>query len=275
MNGALSMYVNAGGIATHLAVAGEGNGLPAVFVHGGGLGSDGHGWCGTMTRLARARRTFAPDTIGFGLTAAPAIAYGTQRILDHLRDVLDVLCLERALLVGHSLGATLVARFALLHPERVAGAVMVAPGGGALGLTYHSDGHVAMASVLANPRPDTMRALTALMRANGDHVEADAAARLERAQRPGHLAALRAYAAAPPAPTLEHDLPRSTIPLMLMWGKNERFNPPELGDKIAAKLPNLKRYVAFDDAGHYIQYDQPDRFAATLSEFFDDVEAAS
>jgi pimeloyl-ACP methyl ester carboxylesterase len=273
MSRALSLFVNAGGVPTHVAAAGTGCGLPVVFVHGGGLGSDGHGWKATMERLGT-RRSYAPDMVGFGLTAAPDIAYTTQRMLDHLRDVLDVLCIERALLVGHSLGATLVARLAVAYPDRVAGAVMVAPGGGALGLRYHSAGHAAMARALTDPQPEAVRALASLMRGNGADTESDAVARLERAQRPGHLAALRAYAAAPAAPTLERDLPGCSVPLMLVWGKSERFNPPDLGDKIAAALPNLKRYVAFERAGHYVHYDEPKQFAATLTDFFNDVEAA-
>jgi pimeloyl-ACP methyl ester carboxylesterase len=113
------------------------------------------------------------------------------------------------------------------------------------------------------------------MRANDEHAREDAAQRLEVASAPGVLAALRAYAAAPPAGSIEDALPKLPLPMMLMWGTGERFNPSDLGDRIAAKLPNLKRYAVFEGAGHYIQYDAPDRFSATLASFFDDVEVAS
>jgi len=271
---ALSLYVNAGGIKTHLYVAGEGDGLPVVFVHGGGLGSSAESWLGTMRAVGRKRRAYAPDTVGFGRTDAPAIAYDTQGILDHLTALLDVLCLERVILVGHSLGATIVARLSVEQPERVAACVMVAPGGGALGVRYHSEGHDAMSRVLEDPAPGNVRALAALMRAGDGNIEADAAARLAFAKRPGHLEALRAYAAAAPAATLEDRLPHAAVPLMLVWGLRERFNPPEIGARIAQKLPNLKRYVAFENAGHYIQYDEPERFPETLNDFFNEVEVA-
>ncbi len=268
----LPLFINAGGIKTHVYVAGEGGRYPVVFVHGGGLGSDSHSWLGAMSQLAR--RTYAFDTVGFGRSAAPALTYDSALIARHLLDVLDVLFLDRAILVGHSLGATTVARFAVAHPARVAAAVMVAPGGGSVGLKYHSDGHAAMARVLTDPSFENVRALAALMRANDDHADEDAAHRLEVARAPGVLAALRAYGAAPAAGSLEETLPQLSIPFMLMWGTAERFNPPDLGDRIAAKLPNLTRYAVFEGAGHYIQYDAPDRFCSTLSNFFDDVEAA-
>jgi 4,5:9,10-diseco-3-hydroxy-5,9,17-trioxoandrosta-1(10),2-diene-4-oate hydrolase len=271
----VSLFVDAGGIKTHAYVAGAGDGLPAVFVHGGGLGSSARSWLGTMQEIGRKRLTFAADTVGFGLTDAPAIAYHTQRILDHLAAFLDAFCLERVILTGHSLGSTIVARFTVEHPERVAACVMVAPGGGALGISYHSDGQDAMARVLADPSPANVHALSALMRATDDGADADATARLALATRPGHLEALRAYAAASPAPTLLERLPKSTVPLMLMWGLRERFNPPEIGDHIAQKLPNLTRYVVFEQSGHYIQHDEPTRFYDTLNDFFDRVEVAS
>jgi pimeloyl-ACP methyl ester carboxylesterase len=273
MTAPLPLFINAGGIKTHVYVAGEGGRYPVVFVHGGGLGSDSRSWLGTMSALAR--RTFAFDTVGFGRSAAPELTYDSALIAQHLLDVLDALVIDRAILVGHSLGATTVARFAVNHTERVAAVVMVAPGGGSVGLKYHSDGHAAMARVLADPSFENVRALAALMRAGDEHADEDAAKRLDVANAPGILAALRAYSAAPPAGTLEDALPNLPLPLMLMWGTGERFNPPDLGDRIAAKLPNLKRYAVFEGAGHYIQYDAPDRFSATLANFFDDVEVAS
>jgi pimeloyl-ACP methyl ester carboxylesterase len=273
MNEPLALFVDAAGLKTHVYVAGKGGRYPVVFVHGGGLGSDSRSWTGTMSRLAR--RSYAFDMAGFGRSAAPAISYDNALMLKHLRDVLDVLALDRVLLVGHSLGATTVARFAVADTDRVAGVVMVAPGGGSVGLTYHSDGHVAMGRVLADPSVENVRALASLMRSNDDHVDEDVAKRLDVARAPGILEALRAYAAAPPAGSIEDSLPKLPIPLMLMWGTGERFNPPGLGDRIAAKLPNLKRYAVFEGAGHYIQYDAPDRFSATLANFFDDVEVAS
>jgi pimeloyl-ACP methyl ester carboxylesterase len=243
-------------------------------VHGGGLGSSAKSWLETMAAVGKRRLAYAPDTVGFGLSAAPAIAYTTQTILDHLTAFFDAFCLERVLLVGHSLGATIVARLTVALPERIAGCVMVAPGGGAVGVKYHSDGHDAMARVLADPTPANVRALTGLMRGNDDYLDADTAARLAFAKRPGHLEALRAYAAAPAAESLERALPQSKTPLMLLWGMRERFNPPETGARIAEKLPNLKRYVVFENAGHYIQYDEPERFSETLNDFFDEVEVA-
>jgi pimeloyl-ACP methyl ester carboxylesterase len=268
---ALSLFVDAGGIKTHFYV--QGAGAPVVFVHGGGLGSNAASWLHVMDAVASRRQAFAPDTVGFGRSAAPAIAYDAQRIVDHIIDFIDVLCLDRVLLVGHSLGGTIVARLAVQHRDRVAGAVMVAPGGGALGIAYHSDGHDALARVLDEPNAANVRALVQLLRSRDEGIDDDVEARLAHATVPGHLNALRAFASAGSrARSLEAELPASDVPLMLAWGKRERFNPPDLGDRIAAKLPNLRRYVTFEHSGHYLQYDEPERFSDALIDFFDEVE---
>jgi pimeloyl-ACP methyl ester carboxylesterase len=271
---ALSLFVSAGGIKTHFFV--QGAGAPVVFVHGGGLGSNAASWLHVMHDVALRRQAFAPDTVGFGRSEAPAIAYDSQRIVDHIVDFIDALCLERVMLVGHSLGGTIVARLALQRPERVAGFVMVAPGGGALGLKYASDGHAALERVLADPGVENVRALVRLLRSRDDEgIEDDVADRLAYAGVPGHLAALRAYASAGGrARSLATELPATSIPMMLVWGKRERFNPPDLGDRIAATLPNLTRYAVFEHSGHYVHYDEPEQFSKTLIAFFDEVEAA-
>ena len=274
VDSALSMDVVAGGIRTHFFVAGHG--APVVFVHGGGLGSDASSWLPTLAAVAPHRRAYALDTVGFGRSEAPDIAYDGERIVRHVIDFLDVLCLDRVTLVGHSLGATIVARLAVRLPERIAAAVLVAPGGGAFGLKYHSDGHVALERALADPSSVNVRDLAALMHAHDDDLDAETARRLAALSIPGHLAAVRAYARASkaaPSASLEHTFPHAAMPLMLAWGRRERFNPPDLGDRIAAKLPNLTRYAVFERSGHYIHHDEPEAFAATLNAFFDETEA--
>ena len=268
------MFVNAGGVKTHVYVQGEG--APVMFVHGGGLGSNASSWLRAFPAVAACRRALAPDTVGYGRSAAPAIAYDAQRIVDHILDCLDVFCLERVVLVGHSLGGTIVARLAVQRPDRVVAAVMVAPGGGALGLQYHSDGHVALDRVLADPSPENVRNLVRLLRSRDDGIDDDVVERLKYAAVPGHLEALRTFAAAGKSSSgamspLAQQLAEVSVPLMLMWGAQERFNPADLGDRIAGKLPNLKRYAVFENAGHYIHYDEPEAFSQTLNDFLDEV----
>jgi pimeloyl-ACP methyl ester carboxylesterase len=84
---------------------------------------------GSRTLERAGHRTIAYDARGHGRsTAAPdPPAYGYERLARDLEAVLDTLGLERAVLAGASMGAHTAVRFALRHPERVAGLGLITP----------------------------------------------------------------------------------------------------------------------------------------------------
>ncbi len=110
----------AGG-AIHYEVAGAG---PAVVLVHGGFG-DRRMWDAQFRSLARDHRVVRYDHRGFGLSAAPTAAYSP---VADLLALLDTLGIERAHLVGNSMGGGLVLDFALTHPSRAASIAMVATG---------------------------------------------------------------------------------------------------------------------------------------------------
>lgn len=102
-------------------VAGEG---PALILVHGGFG-DRRMWDHQFQSLADDFRVVRYDHRGFGGSPAPDKAYSP---VDDLVRLMDHLQIRRAHLVGNSLGGALVLDFALLHPERVNRAVVVASG---------------------------------------------------------------------------------------------------------------------------------------------------
>jgi pimeloyl-ACP methyl ester carboxylesterase len=74
-------------------------------------------------------RVIAYDARGHGRSSAPAVrdAYGYDQLADDLQTVLDACGIGRAVLAGASMGAHTAARFALLHPERVAALGLITP----------------------------------------------------------------------------------------------------------------------------------------------------
>jgi len=84
---------------------------------------------GSRTLEREGYRTILYDARGHGRsTPAPApVAYDYERLARDLEEVLDTLGLERAVLAGASMGAHTAVRFALLHPERVAGLGLITP----------------------------------------------------------------------------------------------------------------------------------------------------
>jgi 3-oxoadipate enol-lactonase len=94
-----------------------GQGRPVVLVHG--LGMTRAMWDWQWPALTRRFHVVRYDLLGHGESDKPRTAYSLGRFADQLAVLLDGLGLERAALVGFSLGGMIVRAFALAHPERV------------------------------------------------------------------------------------------------------------------------------------------------------------
>jgi 3-oxoadipate enol-lactonase len=95
----------------------SGAGEPAVLVHGTPM--DLHCWDALVLILSRSMRVIRYDVRGHGTAARCAVPSSYDVLADDLGAVLDRLELERAHLVGHSLGGQIVQAFAVRAPERV------------------------------------------------------------------------------------------------------------------------------------------------------------
>jgi 3-oxoadipate enol-lactonase len=101
----------------------QGKGPPVVFVHGGF--GDRRMWDDQFQALAKYFLVVRYDHRGFGRSSVPQGPYSP---VDDLLRLLDKLNIERAHLVGNSMGGSLVLDFALKHPDRVSSLVVVASG---------------------------------------------------------------------------------------------------------------------------------------------------
>ena len=111
------------GIDLHLLEWSQ-EGVPLVLVHG--FGNDAHIWDDFAPVAAPHYRVLALDLRGHGDSAWPLHAeYEYAHHVADLEAVLDGLGIERLVLVGHSLGGRVAMLFAGVHPERMAGLVIV------------------------------------------------------------------------------------------------------------------------------------------------------
>lgn len=91
-----------------------GTGPPLVLVHG--LGADADVWAFCLGALSTSHRVIALDLLGFGRSDKPLINYQVAVFVEVLRGFLDALGIERASLLGNSLGGCIVATFTLEFP---------------------------------------------------------------------------------------------------------------------------------------------------------------
>lgn len=112
-----------------------GSGEAVLLLHGG-LGDSGL-WEPVVPYLAERFRTIRTDLRFYGRSTGPAVPWSWQ---DDSVGVLDALGIERAAVVGLSLGGKIALDIALAHPERVWGVAGVAPGlGGHSGNAYSEE----------------------------------------------------------------------------------------------------------------------------------------
>ena len=114
----------------HVREWGSPDGRPLVFWHALGSGTSGAYLTEVAPTLTDAGLwLLAPDAPGFGESPAlPSEEYETASVVGMVRDLLDERGIDRAILMGHSWGGTIMTAFAAAHPERVEGLVLVDSG---------------------------------------------------------------------------------------------------------------------------------------------------
>ena len=104
-----------------------GSGPPVVLIHGM-LNSSSH-WRRVALELASDHTVIAPDLIGHGDSAAPRGDYSLGAHAASIRDLLAAIGIDRATIVGHSLGGGVAMQFFYQFPQRVERLVLISSGG--------------------------------------------------------------------------------------------------------------------------------------------------
>ena len=271
---ATSRFADVGDLRLHYHEAGTGAGgaLPLVLLHGGGPGASGWSNFGrNLPVLAGHFRTLLPDLPGFGRSAKPPVTgnYFTFAA-DALAGLLDALGVERAHLVGNSLGGGTAVRFALRYPDRAGRLVLMAPGGLGLNVfaTDPTEGVRRLAAFAAPPGPSPAK-LAAFLRTlvfdqkliTDELVEQ----RYADAATPESLAAMASLGASffDPATAEDGMLWREAHRLrqrvLLVWGREDRVNPLD-GALVALKLIRRAQLHVFGGCGHWAQLEKFDEF---------------
>jgi pimeloyl-ACP methyl ester carboxylesterase len=102
------------------------NGKTVILFHGKNFG--GYYWTNVIQKLTDAGyRVLAPDQIGFGKSSKPFIQYSFHLLATQNKKLLDALNIEKAVVLGHSMGGMLAIRFSLMYPHRVEKLVLENP----------------------------------------------------------------------------------------------------------------------------------------------------
>jgi pimeloyl-ACP methyl ester carboxylesterase len=268
-----------GSLRLHYLSCGQGE--PLLLLHG--RGSSAARFAPILAPLAAERRVLALDLPGWGLSAKPPFTGRTAadalRVwVEGVRALLDDQDIERADLLGHSMGGFTALGFALDAPERVGRLVLVDPGG--VGTQMQLDVRLFFAlgperlyrrfgkrlvrfvyarETAAPPAAHTANPATAqaeiefLYRLSTQHEILASGARAFNAWinlRGVHL-------------DLSERLPELTLPVLLLWGMRDRVTPYANALRAVRHLRD-GRLVTFTRCGHAPFAERPDDFAHVL-----------
>ncbi len=101
----------------------KGEGSPLILIHGYGAGM--WVWEKQIEVLSKQNRVYAIDVVGYGFSDRPKIPYTPEVFICFLRDFMDAVGIEKATLIGNSMGGGIVWGTAILFPERVNRLVLI------------------------------------------------------------------------------------------------------------------------------------------------------
>jgi pimeloyl-ACP methyl ester carboxylesterase len=263
-----------------------GTGPVLLLIHGIGDSSDT--WRPLLDQLARSHTVVAPDLLGHGRSEKPRADYSVAAYANGMRDLLSVLEIDRATVIGHSLGGGVAAQFAYQFPERCERLVLVGSGG--IGRSVNPmlrlaavPGVEALMPLFGLP-PVKMagRMAAGLLRQLDTSLGRDTEELLavfdslpDTAARRAILRTLRSGVdwRGQVITLLDRAYLTEGIPTLLVWGRHDAVIPLGHGRLAHAAMPGSELEI-FDEAGHFPHHTDPARFSRIVIEFMERTEPA-
>jgi len=261
------------GLNIHYHDAGEG--MPVVFIHGGGPGASG--WSNfnrNIDAFAKNWRTIIIDLPGFGesdhMVPENGVFEGYAQNVIGLMDALDI---QKAHIIGNSLGGGTGLMMALRHPDRVQGLVMMGTAGSlpVFGL-FPSEGQRKLAAFYEGETGPTIEKLRdfihSLVYDPSTVSEAMLQQRFEVATRPEVIAnpPLKFKGGKPFEDLWLENLRGVHHDILLINGREDRVTPVDANFLLLKLLPNARLFV-LPQCGHWVQWEKADEFNATVDGF--------
>jgi pimeloyl-ACP methyl ester carboxylesterase len=256
-----------------------GDGPPVVLIHGM-LNSSSH-WRAVASSLARDHTVIAPDLIGHGDSAAPRGDYSLGAHAASIRDLLAAVGVDRATVVGHSLGGGVAMQFFYQFPQRVERLVLISSGG--LGRqvspmlrTATLPGAAALLALATRPRLggalwESGRWLRDQEVRSGIYMQA-----IARALRPLENAGARAAFFHTLRAVIDVRGQRvsatdrlyllESMPTLIVWGERDNTIPLDHGVEAHRAIPH-SHFQTLAAAAHFPHLEDPEGLSRILREF--------
>ncbi|MBP8821076.1 MAG: alpha/beta fold hydrolase [Brachymonas sp.] len=246
-----------------------------VMLHGSGPGASG--WANFNRNIeplvAAGYRVILMDCPGWS-KSDPIVCTGSRSELNAraLKGLLDALGLDKVHILGNSMGGHSAVAFALAHPAQVGKLVLM--GGGTGGpsqfVPMPTEGIKLLQGLYREPSIDNLKKMMAVFVFDSSSLtEALYQARLSNMlARQEHLENFVKSLAANPKQFTDYGprLGEITAPTLVIWGRDDRFVPMDVGLRLISGIPNAELHV-FNRCGHWAQWEHADKFNRMVLDF--------
>jgi pimeloyl-ACP methyl ester carboxylesterase len=254
----------------------KGEGKPLILIHGYGAGM--WVWEKQIDFLSQFYRVYALDLIGHGFSDRPKIPYTPEAYIYFLRDFMDGVGIEKAILIGNSMGGGIAWAMAALFPERVERLVLI---------------NCVPPDVLGQVRNDSFRTLVAIKdipflpylviasrnKRSIKWILQECVSNIklitpEILDRQYQISKIRGttwviystFKNAKEAPKLKDYLSRIYQPTLLLWGERDLIFPPSVGEDLHRAIKGSK-FQIIEKSGHIPMWETPEEVNQAMLSF--------
>jgi pimeloyl-ACP methyl ester carboxylesterase len=256
-----------------------GSGPAIVLVHG--FASSLYTWKDVLPALVPAHDVVALDLPGFGGSERPA-DLSFEELPEAVLGLMDELGIDRAALVGNSMGGAVAALVAAERPERVGALVLIDAAGFNLG-PGEAPAMVRLAMSPVGPlvsrlpfkRLAVERSLRQVFHDDSHVTDERVAEYMAGLGRPGALASIGSLrrSLGERSKIVQDALSQIQAPTLVVWGREDRWIPVAHADLFVAAIPGARK-VFLDACGHMPQAEKPEVAGELLREFLAGVDAS-
>jgi 2-hydroxy-6-oxonona-2,4-dienedioate hydrolase len=251
------------------------DGEVVVMLHGSGPGASG--WANFNRNVepfvAAGYRVVLMDCPGWS-KSDPIVSTGSRSDLNAraLKGLLDVLDIDKAHLVGNSMGGHSAVAFALANPQRIGKLVLMGGGTGGVSsfVPMATEGIKLIGALYRDPTIENLkRMMNVFVYDTSALTEELYQTRLTNMlARRDHLENFVKSAEANPKqfPDAGHRLGEISAPGLVIWGRDDRFVPLDTGLRLLAGMQNARLHV-FSRCGHWAQWEHADAFNRLVLDF--------
>jgi pimeloyl-ACP methyl ester carboxylesterase len=254
-------HVETNGIQIYYEEQGEGDPLILIM----GITATGDVWEAHSDFWSEEYRCIKPDNRGVGQSDKPAGDYSSEMMADDYAGLMDALGIEKARVVGVSMGSIIAQQLCLRHPDKVQSAVLMCPWSECDRYATSVFEHMKVCKahldnkqflewiqllIFTKPFWDNDEAHEGLVTGRDD---------FDANPNPQPLHGLKGQAAACVNHNVSDQLGNISAPCLVIGGKDDIFTPLWMGEQVAAGIPSCDSHF-YDGAGHAFHWEVMDDF---------------